>query len=105
MDYNTIINNSPDIILQKIAARVKEKRLDKNLTQKAFAERAGVGYDAYRKFETTGETTLRNMVQCAIVLDATDGFSELFAQKSWNSMDDLLKIEKSRKRKRGSKHE
>jgi transcriptional regulator with XRE-family HTH domain len=51
MDIDAIISRSPDSILIKIAGRVKDKRLERNLTQKAFAKRAGVGYDAYRNFE------------------------------------------------------
>jgi len=105
MDIDTIINNSPDAILQKIAARVKERRLEQNLTQRSFAKRAGVGYDAYRKFENTGEITLRNLVLCAVVLDDTEGFTALFAQKKWKNMDELLKTESVKKRKRGTRNE
>ena len=47
MDISAIINNTPDAILKGIAAKVKERRLEQNLTQKAFAKRAGVGYDVY----------------------------------------------------------
>ncbi len=46
MDIATIINRSPNNILKGIAGRVKERRLERDLTQKAFAKRAGVGYDA-----------------------------------------------------------
>ena len=105
MDIDIITNNSPDSIIRKIAERVKEKRLAYNLTQKAFAKRAGVGYDAYRKFENTGEITFRNLVLCAVVLDDLDGFAQLFAQKTWHSIDELLKAQQTKKRKRGSKNE
>ena len=105
MDINTIINNSPDSILKGIAERVKERRLERNLTQKAFTKHAGIGYDAYRKFENTGEITLRNLLLCAMVLDDIDGFTELFAKKSYQSIDELLKMQEIRKRKRGSRNE
>jgi len=105
MDIDTIIDNSSDTILKKIAERVKVKRLERNLTQKSFAKRAGVGYDAYRKFENTGEITLRNLVMCAIVLDDVDAFAELFTKKSYQSINELLKIQKEKKRKRGTRNE
>jgi len=105
MDISTIINHSPDAMLQKIAAKVKEKRLAQNLTQKSFSKRAGVGYDAYRKFENTGEITLRNLVLCAIVLDDIEGFAELFTQKKWQNIDELINNDKVKKRKRGAKNE
>ena len=105
MNIDIIINNSLDSVLNGIAGRVKERRLERNLTQKAFAKRAGVGYDAYRKFENTGEITVRNLVLCAIALDDPDGFSELFVRKSYQSIDELLKTKELKKRKRGSKNE
>jgi len=105
MDITTITNNSPDSILKGISERVKERRLERNLTQKAFAKRAGVGYDAYRNFEHTGEITLRNLVLCAMVLDDADGFIELFTKKSYQSIDELLKMQEVKKRKRGTRNE
>lgn len=104
MDISTIIDNNPDAILQGIAERVKDRRLERNLTQMAFAKRAGIGYDAYRRFENTGEITLRNLVLCAITLDDVDGFKELFAKKHYQSIDDLLKSQETKKRKRGTRN-
>jgi len=105
MDISTIVNISPQSIQQRTAEKVKEKRLERNLTQKSFAKRAGVGYDAYRKFENSGEITLRNLLLCAIVLDDVDSFLELFSKKNWKSINDLLMVEKRKKRKRGTKNE
>ena len=105
MDIDIIINKSPDSILKGIAGRVKERRLELNLTQKAFAKRAGVGYDAYRKFENTGEIMLRNLVLCSIALGGEDGFMELFTKKSYQNIDELLKMQEVKKRKRGSRNE
>ncbi|NDV97564.1 XRE family transcriptional regulator [Dysgonomonas sp. 521] len=104
MDIGIIINKTPDVIMRGIASRVKDRRLERNLTQKAFAKRAGVGYDAYRKFETTGEITLRNLVLCAIVLDMTEGFLELFSGRSFQSIDELLEKKETKKRQRGSRN-
>jgi transcriptional regulator with XRE-family HTH domain len=105
MDIDTIINMSTNAILIGIAERVKTRRLERNLTQKAFARRTGIGYDAYRRFENTGEITLRNLVLCAIALDDTEGLTQLFIKKSYQSIDDLLKTQETKNRKRGSKNE
>ena len=105
MNISAIIKETPDFILKGIAERVKERRLERNLTQEAFAKRAGVGYDVYRKFENTGEITLRNLVLCAIALNDTDDFKELFTKQSYQSIDELLKTQEVKKRKRGSRNE
>jgi transcriptional regulator with XRE-family HTH domain len=84
---------------------VKTRRLERNLTQKAFAKRAGIGYDVYRRFENSGEITLHNLVLCAIALDDAEGFTTLFTKQSYQSIDELLKTEEVKKRKRGSRNE
>jgi DNA-binding XRE family transcriptional regulator len=58
-----------DDILRLIATRFRVNRLKLNITQKNFASKAGMGYDTYRKFEKTGEITLKNLIRCAIALD------------------------------------
>ncbi len=103
VDIDIIIEQNTQSILSGIAKRVKEQRLSRNLTQRAFAKRSGVGYDAYRKFETSGEITLRNLALCAIALDDTEGFNELFLKKSYQNIDELLETKKSKKRMRGRK--
>ncbi|MEX1193364.1 MAG: helix-turn-helix transcriptional regulator [Brumimicrobium sp.] len=103
MDINTIKYDSVDTILKGIAQRLKARRLEKNFTQKDFAKRAGVGYDAYRKFENTGETNLRNLVLCAIAIDSVEVFGELFSKKSYSSIDEVIKEKSESKRKRASK--
>lgn len=101
MDLSTIINKTPDVILNEIAERVKEQRLSLNLTQQAFAKRAGVGYDAYRKFENSGEITLRNLALCAVALDEVECFDGLFVKKTFKSIDEILLTTENKKRKRG----
>ena len=105
MDIDAIIFKTPDSIMKNIAERVKERRLEKNFTQKAFAKRAGVGYDAYRRFENTGEITLQKLILCAIILDAAEDFTKLFSTKSYQSIDELLKNKEAKNRKRGSRNE
>ncbi len=105
MDIDAIIGFSADAIINGIAGRVKSRRLEKDLTQKAFAARAGIGYDAYRKFETTGEITLRNLVQCALVLDDPEGFNELFVTKQYTSLDALIESKRAKTKKRGTRNE
>ncbi len=100
MDISTIINQTSETVSMKLARRVKMLRLERNLTQQAFAKRAGMGYDAYRRFENTGEITLKNLLLCAVVLDCMDDFNELFTRKPYESIDQLLKVNQTKRRKR-----
>ncbi|HHU97192.1 MAG: helix-turn-helix transcriptional regulator [Bacteroidota bacterium] len=105
MDISTVINQAPESISKELARRVKSLRLERNLTQQAFAKRAGVGYDAYRRFENRGEITLKNLLLCAVVLDCLDDFNRLFARKSYESIDQLLQANQIKQRKRGTINE
>jgi transcriptional regulator with XRE-family HTH domain len=105
MDISTIIGLTADTVVQGIAERVKARRLEKDLTQKAFAARAGIGYDAYRRFEATGEISLRNLAACAMVLDNLEEFNQLFESKQYSSLDALLETKHAKTKKRGTRNE
>ena len=92
-------DSNPTAIMRGIAERVKRNRLELNLTQRALAVRSGVSFGSLRKFETTGEISLKSLVKIAIALDATDVFADLFSRKQYQSIDELIqKTEKVRKR-------
>ena len=97
------ISNPSDIALQ-IAARVKARRLELDLTREGLATRAGVKFATYRRFEQTGEISLRGLLQVGFALNALSEFDALFAQKQYQSLDDVLN-EQSVIRKRGKKNE
>jgi transcriptional regulator with XRE-family HTH domain len=103
MDLNAIKYKSIDATLKGIAERLKARRLEKNLSQKDFAKRAGVGYDAYLRFEKTGEISLRNLVLCAVALDDSEMFNALFNKQSYSSIDEILAEKKQAKRQRASR--
>ena len=100
-----LIEQSPDSVQSGIAARVKERRLELNLTQRALAQRAGLTLATYRRFESGGEISLRNLVKLALVLDALPDFEGLFVQRRYQTMDELLQSKKSGERKRGRRND
>lgn len=92
-----------DVALQ-IAARIKARRLELDLTQEGLAARAGIKFATYRRFEQTGEISFKGLLQIGFALNALAEFDALFAQKQFQTLDDLLN-EQSVTRKRGRKHE
>jgi len=94
-------DTNPTAIMRGIAERVKRNRLELNLTQKALAVRSGVSFGSLRKFEITGEISLKSLIKIAIALDTTDDFLALFSRKQYQSIDELIqKTEKTKKRGR-----
>lgn len=95
---------APGDIAMHIAARVRTRRLEMNLTQEGMATRAGLKFATYRRFEQTGEISLRGLLQIGFALNALSEFDALFAQKQYQSLDDVLN-EQNIARKRGKKNE
>ena len=100
----SFISNSPNEVATQLAARVKARRLELNLTQEGLATRAGIKFATYRRFEQTGEISLRGLIQIAFALNTLSEFDNLFAQKQYQSLDDVLNEQKAN-RKRGKKNE
>ena len=101
MSFNIL---TPNDVAKQIAARVKARRLELNLTQEGMAARAGLKFATYRRFEQTGEISLKGLLQIGFALNILSEFDALFAQKQYQSLYDVLN-EQSVIRKRGKKNE
>jgi transcriptional regulator with XRE-family HTH domain len=69
---------TPSDIQRDLAARAKARRLELNITQAELAERSGVSLGSLRRFETTGEISLRAFLELALILGELKEFSSLF---------------------------
>jgi transcriptional regulator with XRE-family HTH domain len=101
----SLIDKTPNLIMSGIAQRVKQRRLEKGWTQKMLAAKAGLSLPSYRRFESSGEIYVRSLVMLAFALDMTDEFETLFSSKTYQSIDDIVKSEQTKQRKRGHKNE
>lgn len=101
----SVIDRNADTVLKNISAKVKARRLEMNLTQEGLASRAGISYGTYRRFETSGEISLRNLVMVAMALNAADDFDNIFSTPTYQSINDLTALNKISNRKRGKKNE
>jgi transcriptional regulator with XRE-family HTH domain len=101
----SLINKTPDSLMSGIAKRVKQRRLEKGWTQNFLATKAGVSLASYRRFESSGEISLRSLVMLAFALEMTDEFENLFSRKTYQSIDDIIKAEQPKQRKRGNINE
>ena len=106
LNNNIILPNclSPHEVAKDIATRVKQRRLELNLTQGGLALRSDIKLPTYRHFEQTGEISLSALLRIAVALDSLADFNELFAQRKYETIDEIINGSKT-KRKRGKKNE
>lgn len=101
----SLIEKTPDSLMSGIAQRVKQRRLEKGWTQNMLATKAGVSLASYRRFESSGEISLHSLVMLAFALEMTDEFETLFSRKIYQSIDDIVKADQAKQRKRGNRNE
>jgi len=98
IDIFNIGNTQPDAKMAEIAARVRQRRLELNLTQASLAKRADIPLPTYRLFEKSGKISLQGLLHIAFALDCLGDFDTLFAQQKWESINDYIsKTTKPRK--------
>lgn len=81
---------TPNDIAKNLANRVRLRRKEHKLTQADVAARSGVSLASYKRFEQTGEVSLRSLIRISIALDCEENFEELFAQKFYASIEDVI---------------
>jgi len=91
-------------ILKGIALRLRDRRLELNLTQKGLATKSGVSLGTLKRFENSFEISLKHLIMLALVLDATEEFEQLFTKRQYQSIDEVLKLSKTKTRERGSRN-
>ena len=93
---------TPAEIAVHLGVRARERRLERALTQREVAERAGVSLASLKRFERTGLISLLSLLRIAVVLDALPGFMDLLQGPAPRSLDDLPTAPPRRKRGRSS---
>lgn len=81
---------SPSGVISDLAARMKRRRIDANLTQKDLAEKSGVSYGSLRLFEEKGKISLEALVKIAFILEAETEFENLFPPRPKRTIDEIV---------------
>ncbi len=91
--------NSPEIAAT-IARNFKTRRLEVNMPQEELARRSGVSYGSLKRFESKHEISLKNLIQLAIVLNLSDDLLKLFAERQYQSINEVVRESEATYRKR-----
>jgi len=94
---------TPGDLQRQLADRLRVLRLAMDLTQKTLALRAGVTYATLRRFERTGDISLKHLARLAHALGRLDDFDQLLKPPPAASMAELEAQVTRPRRKRGSR--
>ncbi len=86
-----------------IAEKVRERRLQRNLTQEGLAERSGVPLSTLRKFEQQGVISFESFLKLLMVLGMLDTMVKAteVTEAPFASLDEVIALNTAPKRRRG----
>ena len=101
MSHTVLTLLTPGEMGKALGNRAKAIRLLKGLKRDTLAERAGVSAASLKRFETTGQTSLENLLRIAHALARLDEFDQLLRPPTAQSMTELEQRATQATRKRG----
>ena len=89
------------VTMQRLAENLKTRRLEKKLSTKRLAEMSGVPASSIQRFELKHAISLESYVKLAKALGYSEEIMQLLAEPKYDTMEELIEINKNRTRKRG----
>lgn len=81
---------SPNQINKDIAARIRARRKEQNLSQVQLSKKSDVSLGSIKRFERTGEISLTSLIKIAFALGIEDDFDLLFSKKGYASIQEVI---------------
>ena len=81
---------TPSEIDMELAKRIKKIRKRQKVTQRELAERCNVKYGTLKKFEQTGEISLKALTKIAYELGVVNEIKNLFTKNTYNNIEEVI---------------
>ena len=89
------------VTMQRMADNLKARRLEKKLSTKSLSAMSGVPASTIQRFELKHSISLESYVKLAKALGYTEEVMQLLSEPKYDTMEELLEINKNKTRKRG----
>lgn len=87
--------------MKRMADNLKARRLEKKLSTKSLSAMSGVPASTIQRFELKHSISLESYVKLAKALGYTEEVMQLLSEPKYDTMKELLEINKNKTRKRG----
>jgi transcriptional regulator with XRE-family HTH domain len=81
---------SPNDIAKELVEKIKQQRKLLKFSQIQLATKSGVSLGSIKRFESKYEISLNSLIKILIALNLEKDFENLFTQKSYNSIDEVI---------------
>ena len=89
------------VTMQHLAENLKTRRLEKKLSTRSLAAMSGVPVATIQRFELKHAISLESYVKLAKALGYSEEIMQLLAEPKYDTMEELLEINRNKNRKRG----
>lgn len=81
---------SPNDIAKEFVEKIKQQRKILKISQVRLAAKSGVSFASIKRFESKHEISLSSLIKILIALNLEKDFENLFTQKTYNSIDEVI---------------
>lgn len=81
---------TPNDIAKELVEKIKQHRKKLKISQAQLASKSGVSLGSIKRFESKYEISLNSFIKILIALNLEQDLENLFTQKSYNSIDEVI---------------
>jgi len=89
-NYMKFFSKTPNEINMDIAKRIKNIRKRKKISQIKLSEKTGVSLGSIKRFEQSGDISLKSLAKIAIVLNVNREMEDLFSDVVPESIEEII---------------
>lgn len=90
MDNFLFTQKTPTEIIKNLVLKIQDRRKKLKISQIELAQKSGVSLGSIKRFESKYEISLSSLIKIAIALDLDKDFDNLFSQKNYISIDEVI---------------
>ena len=81
---------TPNDIAHELVEKIKQHRKKLKISQAQLASKSGVSLGSIKRFESKYEISLNSFIKILIALNLEQDLENLFTQKDYNSIDEVI---------------
>ena len=90
MNNFNFLSKTPKEIDKLIAARIRNIRRRRKISQKRLSEKSGVSLGSVKRFENSGEISLISLTKIAVALELDGELERLFEDAPYLSIEEII---------------